>query len=302
MQHVHKVTKAYLVITHRCNGRCRYCYYRTGAIRKSAEELDTDTWLSVIDVLTDAGAQIAFTGGEPTERVDLPALVARAADKGGMPIIVSDIRQIRPTQARSLADAGLWRMSFSIHSGSDWELRSLARGLRLVRSCGIGNLRATFMFDRTNHARLSAVDQFLKRNGVRAAIAQPIWLPRNDTQWAMTLEAAPVEERRATLSRLYQFARNYDWVEYWESLISASEGGFPKCACTLGRERLVIDTDGGVLPCFFRSDLSVGTVATTPLGTLISRLQETCLSIESSCGGWHCMTVRHFGNVRPSAQ
>jgi PqqA peptide cyclase len=69
-------------LTHRCPLQCPYCSNPL-ALEKAGSELDTATWLRVLDEAADLGVlQVAFSGGEPTLRRDLEDLIARAAGLG----------------------------------------------------------------------------------------------------------------------------------------------------------------------------------------------------------------------------
>ncbi len=68
-----------LMLTRRCNYDCAYCDRWTA----SDLELDTSSWLSLLEQAARAGCQrVSFTGGEPLLRRDLGALVQRAAELG----------------------------------------------------------------------------------------------------------------------------------------------------------------------------------------------------------------------------
>ena len=61
-----------------CNQKCVHCY-AAGQECSSEEELDTDTWLKILDKLRKIGVtQVTFTGGEPTMRDDLFTLISHA--------------------------------------------------------------------------------------------------------------------------------------------------------------------------------------------------------------------------------
>jgi PqqA peptide cyclase len=65
-------------VTHRCPLQCPYCYNPV-ALQRGGEELTTPVWLRAIEEAAELGAmQIHFSGGEPTARGDLEALVERA--------------------------------------------------------------------------------------------------------------------------------------------------------------------------------------------------------------------------------
>ena len=62
-------------LTHRCPLQCPYCSNPL-ALEKAGAELDTATWLRVLDEAADLGVlQVAFSGGEPTLRRDLEEMI-----------------------------------------------------------------------------------------------------------------------------------------------------------------------------------------------------------------------------------
>ena len=61
-----------------CNQKCLFCY-AAGQSYAKTRELSTEEWKTAIDKLRAAGVpMLTFTGGEPTQRADLPALVEHA--------------------------------------------------------------------------------------------------------------------------------------------------------------------------------------------------------------------------------
>ena len=71
-----------LELTHRCPLRCPYCSNPL-ELERRGEELDTTTWRRVLEEAAELGVlQVHFSGGEPTARHDLEALVEHAAGLG----------------------------------------------------------------------------------------------------------------------------------------------------------------------------------------------------------------------------
>lgn len=69
-------------LTHRCPLQCPYCSNPLELTRRS-DELDTEEWSDVFRQAAALGVlQVHLSGGEPTARKDLPALVAAARDCG----------------------------------------------------------------------------------------------------------------------------------------------------------------------------------------------------------------------------
>jgi pyrroloquinoline quinone biosynthesis protein E len=69
-------------LTHRCPLQCPYCSNPLELTRRS-DELSTEEWGDVFRQAAGLGVlQVHLSGGEPTARKDLPALVAAAHDNG----------------------------------------------------------------------------------------------------------------------------------------------------------------------------------------------------------------------------
>ena len=70
-------------ITRRCNAHCVHCSSNAGPEVQDPQEYSTADALQLIDQLAEAGVRVlAFSGGEPLLRADLPALIRYAAQRG----------------------------------------------------------------------------------------------------------------------------------------------------------------------------------------------------------------------------
>ena len=72
-------------LTRFCNLKCVHCYIRPVSAEevRSTTELDTGTWLAIIDQIAEAGClNLLITGGEPMLRSDFPAIYSHAKKKG----------------------------------------------------------------------------------------------------------------------------------------------------------------------------------------------------------------------------
>jgi pyrroloquinoline quinone biosynthesis protein E len=102
-----------LEITHRCPLQCPYCSNPLD-LERAAAELDTATWISVLDQAADIGIlQVHFTGGEPMARRDLPELVAHAAKKGLYTNIITSGVTLDDRMMASLMQAGVDHIQLS---------------------------------------------------------------------------------------------------------------------------------------------------------------------------------------------
>lgn len=104
-----------LAVTYRCNNDCLHCY---NARERSYPELDTKSWMTILDKIWDLGIpHIVFTGGEPTLRNDLPELIAYAEMKGLITGLNTNGRRLsNPEFTQSLIKAGLDHVQITLES------------------------------------------------------------------------------------------------------------------------------------------------------------------------------------------
>lgn len=106
-------------LTHRCVLRCPYCSNPLELERRSGE-LDTATWLQVIDQAAAMGVlQIYFSGGEPMLRQDIGVLIAHASKVGLYTNLITSGVGFRPEALAKVADAGLDHVQLSIQGVED---------------------------------------------------------------------------------------------------------------------------------------------------------------------------------------
>jgi len=150
----------------RCNNRCSFCPQhhlrcvastgRSNGVGGGAGETGDLSTSAVVRRLEDGRNQgfsrIAFTGGEPTVRLDLARLVRAAAGLGYAEIgITTNGRMFAAGDlAAELVEAGLNRISFSLHgpepihdslSGVAGAYRQLEAGMASVRATAAGTAR-----------------------------------------------------------------------------------------------------------------------------------------------------------------
>ncbi|WP_420133268.1 pyrroloquinoline quinone biosynthesis protein PqqE [Rhodopseudomonas sp.] len=102
-----------LELTHRCPLQCPYCSNPVELERGSAE-LSTDEWKRVLSELAAIGVlQVHFSGGEPTARKDLTALVQHASDLGLYTNLITSAVLLTRERLAALADAGLCHVQIS---------------------------------------------------------------------------------------------------------------------------------------------------------------------------------------------
>ncbi len=115
-------------VTKSCNLRCKHCYESAGT--KAPDELSTEQALKTVDKLADAGVVfLAFSGGEPTIRPDILALIRRATEQGiYVAVATNGISFSDPERVRKFKRAGMRFVQISI-DGANAETHDEFRGV-----------------------------------------------------------------------------------------------------------------------------------------------------------------------------
>jgi len=101
-------------LTHRCPLQCPYCSNPL-ELEAASKELTTDEWCKVMGELAEIGVlQIHFSGGEPTVRKDLVALVAHATKVGLYSNLITSAVMLTRERLAQLAEAGLSHVQISV--------------------------------------------------------------------------------------------------------------------------------------------------------------------------------------------
>jgi len=100
-------------LTHRCPLQCPYCSNPV-MLDRAKGELDSEEWGRVIDEAAELGVlQIHFSGGEPTARKDLEALVERARRAGLYSNLITSGVLLTEQRVQALKAAGLDHVQLS---------------------------------------------------------------------------------------------------------------------------------------------------------------------------------------------
>ena len=169
------------MVTDRCDGHCLYCR-RAGP---SGEDLDSATWLDLLDQAAAAGCfRVSFTGGEPLLRPDLPRLV-RHARKLGMKVNLNTHGGLLPARIEELDDLSSVTISLDGPAPVMDALRGpgsharAVRGIRAARRVGLPvTLHATIA--RANVEQVDAIVGEARRMGLRINMAPVTPTPLGD--------------------------------------------------------------------------------------------------------------------------
>lgn len=144
-----------LALTYRCNNDCTHCY---NARPRSFPELDTKTWMQIIDRVWQQGIpHVVFTGGESTLRKDLPQLIGYAQNVGLITGLNTNGRRLQDrAYLNELVAAGLDHVQITLESHDpvihDTMVR--AKGAWRQTVAGIRSVLDTPLFVMTNTTML----------------------------------------------------------------------------------------------------------------------------------------------------
>ncbi|MCG8353997.1 MAG: pyrroloquinoline quinone biosynthesis protein PqqE [Kiloniellales bacterium] len=245
-------------LSHRCPLQCPYCSNPL-ELERAAGELDSETWCRLIDDMAELGVlQIHFSGGEPTVRKDLEALVERAARGGLYSNLITSAVLLDEARVAALAKAGLDHVQISFQDsepeGGD-RIGGYAGGhekkikaARLVREAGLPLTFNLVMHRQNLHHLRAMLDMALALEAHRIEVAHVQyygWAYRN--RQALLPSRAQLEEATEIVEQArkdLQGRLTIDYVvpDYYARRPKACMGGW-------GKQFLNITPSGKVLPC-----------------------------------------------------
>jgi pyrroloquinoline quinone biosynthesis protein E len=245
-------------LTHRCPLRCPYCSNPVELDRRS-DELDTASWLRVFAEAARLGViQVHLSGGEPTVRKDIAAIVRGCADLGLYSNLITSGIGVDEAKMTALAEAGLDHVQLSLQAttagtndligGLDGSLAQKLETARRVTGLGIP-LTLNAVIHRRNIAEVEdfvrlAVDLGAKR--VEIAHAQYYgWALRNRSLLMPTRE-----QTLAAVETVERLRRKRAGTIVIDAVVPDYHARYPKaCMGGWGRQSLNVTPSGKVLPC-----------------------------------------------------
>ncbi|MFQ5958342.1 MAG: pyrroloquinoline quinone biosynthesis protein PqqE [Alphaproteobacteria bacterium] len=245
-------------LTHRCPLQCPYCSNPL-ELERAGAELDTAAWRRVLDEAAALGAlQVHFSGGEPTARKDLEALVAHASGLGLYSNLITAGVLLDEARIAALVAAGLDHVQLSFQdaeaAGGDrignfrgGHAKKLAVG-RLVREAGLP-LTVNAVVHRHNLERIAdIIDMAVALDAARLEVAHVQyygWALRNRAAFLPTraqLDAATAVVAQAEERLKGVLVIDYVVPDYYARRPKACMGGW-------ARRFINVNPSGRVLPC-----------------------------------------------------
>ncbi len=311
-------------LTHRCPLQCPYCANPL-EMERAASELDTATWLRVLEEAAALGVlQVHFSGGEPTARRDLLQMVRHAATCGLYSNLITSGVTLDAVSLAALAKVGLDHVQLSFQDADAVQADRIggyrnghARKLvvaRQIREAGLP-LTANFVVHRQNLDRLPemlALGEELGASRIEIAHVQYYgWALVNRA--ALMPSRAQLEQANAVVAQAREDLRGRITIDY---VVPDYYAARPK-ACMGGWARRIINiTPAGLaLPCHAAETLpgfQFPSVRTTSLSAIwrddpgfarfrgTAWMPEPCRSCdqrEIDWGGCRCQAFAMTGNA-----
>jgi pyrroloquinoline quinone biosynthesis protein E len=245
-------------LTHRCPLQCPYCSNPLD-LERAKGEIDTETWLRVLDEAAALGVlQVHFSGGEPTARKDLEALVAGAAERGLYSNLITSGVLLDEARLARLAEAGLEHVQLSFQDAQPGNADRIggyagghARKLKVaawIRAAGLP-LTVNAPVHRQNLDHLpQIIDLAVALGAARLEVAHVQyygWAYRNRA--ALMPTRAQLEAATATVAAARERLKGVLVIDY---VVPDYYARRPKsCMGGWGRQFLNITPSGKVLPC-----------------------------------------------------
>lgn len=245
-------------LTHRCPLQCPYCSNPVN-LERANREMTTAEWLRAIQEAAEIGCmQIHFSGGEPTVRPDLEALIAGAAQAGLYTNLITSGVLCDRVRLEGLAAAGLEHVQLSFQDTTaeigdrvggyaGGHARKLAFA-QMVRDTGLP-LTANFVVHRHNlHHLAEMIDLAVTLGAGRVEIANVQYYGWALKNRAMLMPGrAQVTEMAAIVDAARERLKGIIVIDF---VVPDYYAKSPKaCMSGWGRRFLNISPSGQVLPC-----------------------------------------------------
>ena len=170
-------------VTDRCNFRCVYCmpkevFGNDYQFLPRAEILSFEEIARLVRILVPLGVRkVRLTGGEPLVRRHLERLVAMLAEIGDLDLTLTTNGSLLAQKARTLADAGLRRVTVSLDSLDDATFRAMndvdfpvakvLAGIEAAQAAGLAPIKINMVTKRgVNESSILPMARYFKGTGM----------------------------------------------------------------------------------------------------------------------------------------
>ncbi len=251
-----------IALTYRCQNRCTFCYASAPDRGPEVAEMTGDEVRRILDVIVDDARvpTVSFTGGEPTLRPDLPALVAYARSRRlRTNLITNGLRCGANGYVEKLAAAGLDSAQVSLEAadpavhdavvGRPGAWQRTVQGIRNLKAAGI-HVHTNTTINSLNRDHLAGLVDFLA-DTEQPYLSMNMVIRTGDAVGSMEIG---YEEIGELVLGLKERANERGMKFVWYSpvplcLFNPVAHGLGSQSCSAADGLLSIAPDGSVLPC-----------------------------------------------------
>lgn len=267
-----------LHLTHRCNLRCRMCWYwGNSGSQPVSKELSTNEVKLLLDKVAGLKPIISMGGGEPLMRDDLLEILEYAHQKGARCEVLTNGTLITPELAKGLVKwayvltvslEGSQEINDSIRGKGNFD--KAVRGIRLIHEAGNIKTRINATVSSLNVAHLDELVDIASESKCALSFQHLIYgegdnFHELDTN--LLIEKLGASRERAGELKMHfhttPFLRGDKEIELWYSTLKPIFG----LSCPFIWAWLFVQPDGEVQPCEF-IDYSYGNIIKEDLETI----------------------------------
>ncbi len=240
-----------LAVTYRCNNKCIHCY---AASPRETEELSTEEWKKIIDIISDLSNSVIFTGGEPLLREDIVDLVAHSKNlvtglitNGRLLSKYMDDLEKAELDHLQITIEGFEDVHNKITGANSW--KETVEGIKKAVDSSVFTLTNTTLM-KYNYKDIEKFIYFLSDLGLkRLAFNSIIYSGKAKREYALSLN-----ELRATLEKIIEVCDELDLELVWYTPtkrceIDPVEYGLGLKVCSAARINVTVEPNGDVIPC-----------------------------------------------------
>jgi len=288
----------FILMTHRCQRSCGYCFEAQLGVRKAGVELPAARLAELAVHLVSPGrSSVIISGGEPLLRPDCEALIAALSRDGIPALLISNGDALSEERSRSLAAAGLMALTLSAAdfvqvkdaAAAAAAVNRLVQLLEGARAAGIPGLSVIYLISSTSFQHLPSLVQRIEPLGV-SVLPQPLC---GSSAAPLTGALSPRALPRDTWREIWSMC-GISSRSMYTAFVDGLYGGLPTkpAWCGMGGTAAVLEPDGEVFACFHRRDLQCGNLHSGNPAAVRQRLKLAAMeTATAACFGEHCVSL-----------
>ena len=292
----------YWTITEKCQLKCKYCYYQVGICNRNKEDINLDLFKSRIPGISKHIESITFTGGEVLLLPYFWDLVEAARACDVKVNILTDGIRFDEANLNKAMELGVSGVSISLDSLDD-DVNELQRPPRIN-----GNHTTQRIINNTINASrfigenfMLTLNQTITRQNIASIVPMVDFTKKYNLRHLVHLAGVPstpdynfLNIEKCTSEELSELEHamkvwssgNHNFKDYTQIALSfLGKKLLFAITCPMMKESLNIKADGGISPCFFKTDISLGNIYTSDILLILKEIQT------SEIGNGRCATL-----------